>query len=185
MSQDTSARTRLRERVAGALLRGDFTLSSGKKSSYYLDGKQITLHGAGLCELASVLLDMIGEDPIEAVGGLTLGADPIASAVAAFSALRARPGGPIHALIVRKEAKKHGTTRWLEGPTLRAGARVAAVDDVITTGAATIAAVERIREAGFVVQRAFCLVDREEGGREALAALGVRLEPVFSIREFL
>ncbi len=185
MTQESAAKGRLRAQVAGALLRGDFTLSSGKKSSYYLDGKMITLHGAGLHDLATVLLEMIGEDPIEAVGGLTLGADPIAAGVAALSAAKPRARGPIHAFIVRKEAKKHGTTRWLEGPPLRAGALVAAVDDVITTGAATIAAIERIREAGATVKRAFCLVDREEGGCEALAGLGVALEPVFSIREFL
>ncbi len=186
---DSQAKTRLRERVAGALLRGEFTLASGKKSSYYLDGKQITLHAQGLHDLAVVLLEAIGDDPIEAIGGLSMGADPIAAAVAALSVLPPPAGrkarAPIHAFLVRKEPKKHGTSRWLEGPPLRSGVRVAAVDDVITTGGSTITAIERTREAGAVVDRAYCLMDREEGGREALAALGVKLESVFSIREFL
>lgn len=188
---DSAAKARLRKQVAGAVLRGDFTLASGKKSTFYLDGKQVTLSGAGLFDLGCVMLEMIGDDPIEAIGGLTLGADPMAAAVAALSAApqgllgTKRTRGPLQAFIVRKEAKKHGTTKWLEGPPLRAGMLVAAVDDVITTGASTIAAIERIREEGGVVRRAFCLVDREEGGREALAKLDVALEPVFSIREFL
>lgn len=186
---DSAAKARLRAQVAGALLRGEFTLASGKKSSFYLDGKQITLHAQGLHDLSTVLLEMIGDEPIEAIGGLSMGADPIAAGVAALSA--APPAGgrkaraPIHAFLVRKEPKKHGTSRWLEGPPLRAGMKVAAVDDVITTGGSTITAIERIREAGARVETAYCLVDREEGGQEALARLGVRLIPVFSIRELL
>lgn len=191
-TSDSPSKARLRQAVSGAVLRGDFTLASGKKSTFYLDGKQVTLSGPGLYELACVLLEMIGDDAVEAIGGLTMGADPIAAAVATLSAAPAgalpqvvRRARPLHAFIVRKDVKQHGTGKAVEGPPLRAGERVVVVDDVITTGGSTIQAIERIREAGAVVARAFCLVDREEGGHEALAKLGVKLEPVFSIREFV
>ena len=113
----------------------------------------------------------------EAVGGITLGADPIVTAVSLTSALRENP---IPAFIIRKEPKKHGTSQWVEGmKNLRPGMRVAIVEDVVTTGASTLRAIERAEGAGLVVSRVLCLVDRNEGGAEFLAEKGYRLEPMF------
>ncbi|HEY5765978.1 MAG TPA: hypothetical protein VIS30_08085, partial [Candidatus Deferrimicrobiaceae bacterium] len=113
----------------------------------------------------------------EAVGGITLGADPIVTAVSLTSALR---GNPVPAFIIRKEPKKHGTAQWLEGTkNLSPGMKVAIVEDVVTTGASTMRAIERAQGFGLVVSRVLCIVDRNEGGAEALAEKGFRLEAMF------
>jgi orotate phosphoribosyltransferase len=156
---------------------GDFTLSSGRKSDFYIDCRLVTLSARGLLLTSRAMLDLIRPLNPDAVGGLTLGADPIAAGIALESA---REGAPIDAFIVRKEAKAHGAKRSIEGPELRKGARVVVVDDVVTTGGSTIAAVERLREeVGADILAAVALVDREEGGREALEKLGVRLHALF------
>jgi orotate phosphoribosyltransferase len=117
-----------------------------------------------------------GERP-QAVGGITLGADPIVTAVSLTSALR---GWPVPAFIIRKEPKKHGTAQWIEGTkNLRPGMRVAILEDVVTTGASTLRAVERAVESGLVVARVLCIVDRNEGGADAVAGTGYRIEPMF------
>lgn len=156
---------------------GDFTLSSGKKSDFYIDCRLVTLSARGLLLTSRMMLDLIRPMKPRAVGGLTLGADPIAAGIAIESA---RENAPIDAFIVRKEAKAHGAKKSIEGPELPKGSKVVVVDDVVTTGGSTITAVERLREEAQVeVLCAVALVDREEGGREALEKMGVRMHALF------
>jgi orotate phosphoribosyltransferase len=153
-------------------------LSSGRESDFYIDCRQTTLDAEGALLTGRLFCAMLeaGERP-EAVGGITLGADPIVSAVSITSALR---GWPVPAFIIRKEPKKHGTAQWIEGTkNLREGMRVAILEDVVTTGASTLKAIERAVLSGLVVARVLCLVDRNEGGAEAVAAAGYRVEPMF------
>jgi len=154
---------------------GNFTLSSGAKSDYYIDCRTTTLHAEGARLTGLAILDVLREHNLHpvAVGGLTLGADPVVSAVAIASACQAQrlPGSPlIHGFLVRKAEKAHGTGRRIEG-FLEKNAPVLIVDDVCTTGASTIAAIEAAREAGMSVIAAVCMVEREEAnGRPALEA---------------
>ncbi len=153
-------------------------LSSGRESDFYIDCKQATLDAEGAVLTGRILCSMLEKEGMpEAVGGITLGADPIVTAVSLTSALQ---GTPIPAFIIRKEPKKHGTAQWIEGmKNLRPGMRVAIVEDVVTTGASTLRAIERAEEVGLVVSRVLCIVDRNEGGAEFLAEKGYRLEPMF------
>ena len=154
---------------------GSFTLSSGAKSDYYIDCRTTTLHAEGARLTGLAIFDVLREHNLHpaAVGGLTMGADPVVSAVSIASAWRAHkePASPlIHGFLVRKAEKAHGTGRRIEG-FLEKGAPVLIVDDVCTTGASTITAIEAAREAGMNVIAAICLVEREEaGGRAALEA---------------
>ncbi|MGA9378573.1 MAG: orotate phosphoribosyltransferase [Phormidium sp.] len=158
---------------------GDFVLSSGQKSSYYINGKQVTLHPQGGLAIGRLLLSMLPEDT-QAVAGLTLGADPIVSAVSVVSALENRP---IPALIVRKEAKGHGTKAYVEGPNLPDGAKVVVLEDVVTTGQSAMKAVERLRQAGYTVEEVISLVDRKQGGAEFYQSVGLKFSAVFGIEE--
>ncbi|HEX3604511.1 MAG TPA: orotate phosphoribosyltransferase [Candidatus Dormibacteraeota bacterium] len=160
---------------------GDFLLSSGRRSDFYFDGKQVTLEGRGLWVASRLILDRCRELEVTAVGGLTLGADPIAAGVAALSGTDPMP---LRAFIVRKQAKDHGTARAIEGPTLGPHDRVLLVDDVVTTGSGFLVALEQVRATGAEVVEALALVDREEGGEEALAAVGLRLHALFRRSEF-
>ncbi|MCL5966732.1 MAG: orotate phosphoribosyltransferase [Deltaproteobacteria bacterium] len=156
-------------------------LSSGRESDFYIDCRQATLDAEGAVLTGRLFCGMLerGEYP-ETVGGITLGADPIVTAISVTSFLRGRP---IPAFIIRKEPKKHGTAQWIEGTwNLRPGMRAAIVEDVVTTGASTLKAIERAQLGGLVVSRVLVLVDRNEGGAEALAGRGYRLEPMF-VRE--
>ena len=154
---------------------GQFTLSSGGTSDYYIDCRTTTLHAEGGRLTGHAVLELLEERSIEAdaVGGLTMGADPIVSNVATASAWRAieKPGMPlIQGFLVRKAEKAHGTGRRIEG-FCREGARVVIVDDVCTTGASTINAIQAAREAGMVVAAVVCLVERQEAnGRPAVEA---------------
>jgi orotate phosphoribosyltransferase len=158
---------------------GDFLLSSGQRSSYYINGKQVTLSAEGALAMGRLLLALLPEDT-QAVAGLTLGADPLVTAVSVVSAYENRP---ISALIVRKEAKGHGTQAYLEGPTLPAGAKVVVLEDVVTTGKSAMLAVERLRHAGYTVEQIIALVDREQGGREFYQSQGLQFQALFSIGE--
>ena len=156
--------------------RGEFKLSSGRTSTLYIDARLTTMSPDGLALIGPAGLAAI-EDAgwrVDAVGGLTLGADPVAYAVSYASAIAGRP---VRAFTVRKEAKAHGTGRLIEGP-FRSGDRVAVVEDVITTGGSALRALAAVREAGGEVAGVLALVDREEGGREAIEAAGV---PVLSL----
>jgi orotate phosphoribosyltransferase len=146
----------------------EVTLSSGQKSNFYIDCKQTVLGAEGHFLVGSLFLRVIQDraPEVEAVGGLTMGADPLASAVSTMSYLSGRP---LHAFYVRKEAKGHGTGQWLEGVKgLRPGMPVAILEDVVTTGGSAMKAIVRAREFGLRVALIVGLVDREEGGREAL-----------------
>jgi orotate phosphoribosyltransferase len=156
--------------------RGEFKLSSGRTSTLYIDARLTTMSPEGLALVGPAGLAAI-EDAgwnVDAVGGLTLGADPVSYAISYASALAGRP---LRAFTVRKEAKAHGTGRLIEGP-FRSGDRVAIVEDVITTGGSALRALAAVREAGGEVAGVLALVDREEGGREAIEEAGV---PVASL----
>jgi len=154
---------------------GQFTLSSGGTSDYYIDCRTTTLHAEGGRLTGHAVLELLEDQGIaaEAVGGLTMGADPIVCNVATASAWRAieKPGSPlIHGFLVRKAEKAHGTGRRIEG-FCQEGARIVVVDDVCTTGASTINAIQAARDAGMVVAAVVCLVERQEaGGRPAVEA---------------
>jgi orotate phosphoribosyltransferase len=146
----------------------DVVLASGKRSSFYIDCKQAILTAPGHYLTGYILCDLLANmaPDVKAVGGLTMGADPIASAIATVSHTLSRP---IDAFYVRKEPKGHGTQKWIEGDkTVRPGTPVAIVEDVCTTGGSTLTAIERARAHGLEIKRVFALVDREEGGREAV-----------------
>lgn len=158
---------------------GDFTLSSGKRSDYYINGKQVTLHAEGGLMVARLLLSMLPAGTV-GVGGLTLGADPMVSAISIVGAYENKQVTP---LIIRKEAKGHGTRAYIEGPTLPEGSAIAIIEDVVTTGASALKAVERLRGAGYVVNDIFALVDRQQGGEELYAKEGLNFKPIFTIEE--
>lgn len=160
-------------------------LSSGKESDFYIDCKRTALLAEGHFLIGRLLLDaIVREAPLAVgVGGLTLGADPVASAVSLTSYLA---GTPLEAFIVRKEPKGHGTGQWIEGlSALGQNAPVAIVEDVVTTGASTLKAIERAHSEGLKVLGAFALVDRLEGGREAVEAAGYRLSTLFTRKDFI
>ena len=158
---------------------GDFVLSSGQKSSYYINCKPVTLHPQGALAVGRLLLSVLPADT-EAVAGLTLGADPIVTAVSVVSAYENQP---IPALIVRKETKGHGTMAYIEGPILPPGAKVVVLEDVVTTGGSAMKAVERLRDAGYQVNRVISLIDRQQGGAEFYAAKGLEFEALFAISD--
>jgi orotate phosphoribosyltransferase len=158
---------------------GDFVLSSGQRSSYYINGKQVTLHPQGALAMARLLLHILPEDT-QAIAGLTLGADPIVSAVSVVSVYENRP---IPALIIRKEAKGHGTMAYIEGPSLPQGAKVVVLEDVVTTGQSALKAVERLQAAGYTVDRVISLIDRLQGGGALYESAGLQFEALFTIQD--
>ena len=160
-----------------AYKKGEFKLSSGKTSEHYVNCKPVTLTGRGLTLTSLLFLEHINT---QAVAGLTLGADPLVSGVAVVSALDKTL---IDALIVRKEPKGHGTDAWIEGPTLPKGTKVTVLEDVVTTGGSSIKAVEKLRDADYVVDRVVAIVDRKEGGAAAMRDIGVGLYSLFSLEE--
>jgi orotate phosphoribosyltransferase len=151
--------------------RGQFTLASGRQSTLYIDARLTTMSPDGLALIGPLALAALRKAGwhVDAIGGLTLGADPISYAIAYASAAT---DSPLRAFTVRKEPKAHGTGRLIEGP-FRGGDRVAVIEDVITTGGSALRAVEAIRNAGGTVAGILALVDREEGGREALVSAGL------------
>ena len=165
--------------VKHAYVEGDFTLSSGAKSSYYINCKQVTLNANGALALGRLLFQQLPGDTT-AVAGLTLGADPMVSAVSIVSAYEDRP---IPALIIRKKPKGHGTKAYIEGPALPEGAKVVVLEDVVTTGGSALTAVERLQDAGYQVTQIMALVDRQQGGNELYRSKGIKFEALFSIQE--
>lgn len=158
---------------------GDFVLSSGQQSSYYINGKQVTLHPQGALAIGRLLCAMLPSET-HAVAGLTLGADPIVSAVSVVSAYENKP---VYALIIRKEAKGHGTMAYIEGPQLPSGANVVVLEDVVTTGQSALKAVTRLQDAGYHVEQIISLVDRQQGGAELYAEKGLTFEALFTIED--
>ncbi len=165
---------------ANALKFGEFTLASGKKASYYLDGKQITLDSAGAKLIAEGILDLLGPRLPKAVGGMAIGADPITAAVITMAGVR---GLTLKGILVRKEAKGHGTQRFIEGP-VSPGDDVVIVEDVITTGGSSLEAIERVEAFGLKVDRVIAIIDRMEGGAQAMAAKGYAFSSLLTIRDF-
>ena len=158
---------------------GRFTLASGRISDHYVNCKPVSLSGQGLALLGRLMLERVEPEAL-AVAGLTLGADPLVSAVALQAALAGRC---LDALIVRKEAKGHGTGAWLEGPLPPAGSRISVLEDVVTTGGSALKAVRQLRDAGFAVDEVVAIVDRQEGGLEAMTAAGLTLHSLYQLDE--
>jgi orotate phosphoribosyltransferase len=161
--------------------RGEFTLASGAKSNYYINGKLSTLDSRGAYLVARIFLAMIADDVPDAVGGLTLGADPI---VGSMLSLAGMEDLPLRGFLVRKAAKQHGTQSLVEG-ALREGERVVIIEDVTTTGGSSLKAIEAVEALGCKVTKVLVIVDRQQGAQENLKRKGYRLESIFTIEELL
>ncbi|MEM9568221.1 MAG: orotate phosphoribosyltransferase [Cyanobacteria bacterium P01_E01_bin.34] len=166
---------------------GDFTLSSGQKSTYYINCKPVTLHPQGAYLVGQLVLAELPEN-VEAVAGLTLGADPIVSAVSLASAYADRAPQPetltnLPGLIVRKKAKGHGTQAYIEGPTLPANTCIWILEDVVTTGASALQAADRIADAGYTVGGILALVDRQQGGAQLYAEAKLPFKSLLTIAD--
>lgn len=180
----------LKKRLASLLYiksykEGNFTLTSGKKSDYYFDCKQTALHPEGGYLIGKLFLNLIIESDmnIKGVGGMTLGADPLVSAVTVVSYL---DGHPLPGFIIRKKAKGHGTNSFLEGmANFKTGDRVCLLEDVVTTGGTLLTACERVQDAGLEIMGIICVLDREEGGRENITDAGFELTSIFTRKELL
>jgi len=157
-----------------------FKLVSGKMSRFYVNCKPTTMSPRGMFLVGHLVFDVIKDLKADGIGGLTFGADPMAMATAFVSELK---GSPVNAFSIRKTQKDHGIIRWIEGD-MKPGQRVVIIDDVVTTGGSTIKAIERARAEGLQPVAAFALVDRQEGGREAIAALGVKVHALFTREDF-
>ncbi|MGD9696433.1 MAG: orotate phosphoribosyltransferase [Thermoleophilia bacterium] len=185
----TTTSTERRDRLAvllreHALIRESVVLSSGRRSSYYFDARQVLLDPEGAALAGALAWEALAGGGPAAVGGLTMGADPL---VCAASAAAWAEGRRVTGFFVRKEAKKHGLQQWIEGPFIEEGTPVAVVDDVLTSGGSLVTAIEKARQAGGVVTGALVVIDRGEGGREAVeAALGdAPLHALFRADELL
>lgn len=176
---NTESTRRIREIASevGAFLRGEFTLTSGKKSNYYFDGKKVTLSPEGAYQVGKAIFDQLAVVEIDAVGGVPVGAYPIVAAVALVSYLE---GKPIPAFIVREEAKEHGTQKKIEGH-LKEGSRVAMVDDVVTSGGSLLRAIKAVEAVNCKVVKVIVLLDRHEGGSDKLKAEGYDFSALLSI----
>ena len=163
-----------------ALKFGEFTLASGKKASYYLDGKQITLHSEGLRLVSEGLLEVLSGIDFQAIGGMSIGADPIIGGVLAAAGAQGRD---LVGFLVRKESKGHGTQKYIEGP-VQPGMKVVIVDDVVTTGGSSLLAIDRIQEFGCEVVQVVAIVDRMEGGAANFAARNLPLKSLLTIQDF-
>jgi orotate phosphoribosyltransferase len=162
-----------------ALEFGDFTLASGKKAKFYLDCRRITLDSAGANVIAEGILELLGDDLPDAVGGMAVGADPITAAVITVAG---RQGKPLRGFIVRKEAKEHGKGRDVEGP-VKAGDEVVIVEDVVTTGGSSLKAIDKVLAAGLKVREVIAIIDRLEDGAANFAARGYRLRSLLTIND--
>jgi orotate phosphoribosyltransferase len=175
-------KTELRPIVAGCVLHGEFTLSSGKQSDFYFDGRKVTLDARGLYLVAEAVLAIITGQDIAAVGSIPVGADPMTGATVGLAGER---GVNISGFLVRKEPKKHGTGKQVEGPQPPAGSKVVILEDTITTGGSVLRGIEAVRREWDVeVAAVIVLVDRQEGGAEAIEAAGPELWPIFTRKDF-
>ena len=166
-----------------AYKKGDFKLSSGRKSEHYVNCKPVTLQGDALMFISWCMFECLEED-CDAVGGLTLGADPLVAGVPIVAAIEERP---MDGLIVRKEPKGHGTKAWIEGPTLAPGSKVTVLEDVITTGGSAIKAAEKLRDAGYVVENVVAIINRQEGTEadDAMDDADLNLISLFKLEELI
>lgn len=172
-----------RHLMALSYVKGEVTLTSGRKSDYYFDCKQTALHPEGGYLIGKLFLEMLKGSGAAGVAGMTLGADPLVAAVSVLSHLE---GCPLPAMIIRKQSKGHGTNQFLEGlKNFRPGATVALLEDVVTTGGTLVTSAMRLRDAGFSVGAVLCVLNREEGGGERLAEAGLTLSSIFTRSELL
>jgi orotate phosphoribosyltransferase len=162
-----------------ALQFGDFTLASGKKASFYLDCRKVTLDARGARLIGAGMLELLRRDMPHLVGGMAIGADPITAAILTLAGVE---GLPLRGVMVRKEPKQHGTGKYVEGP-FNPGEELVIVEDVVTTGGSSLLAIERCEVAGLKVHRVLAIVDRLEGGREAFAERGYELTTLLTIRD--
>ena len=170
----------LRELIkSDAVKYGKFILASGRESDLYVDLRKVTLNPKGALLIGSIIFDMIKERSVDAIGGMSLGADPIA---VASSLVAYQAGHTINAFLVRKGKKDHGTKNMIEGP-FEKGYKVVVVEDVITTGSSTITAIEHIEEAGMVVDMVIGILDRSEGGKEAIEKLGYEVRSILERKD--
>lgn len=183
----TAAASEKRDRLKrilleNSILRGKFTLASGKESDYYIDARLTTLHPEGVSLVADIFLVEIKRDPlIVTVGGPTMGADPIVGSLLSTSQ---REDYPLRGFLVRKQEKGHGTGKLIEG-NLRPGDNTAVVEDVVTSGGSVLTAIDAVRNAGAVVRKVLVMVDREEGAAQKLGELGIDFYAIFTISELL
>ena len=169
--------------VAKSYREGDFVLASGRRSDYYFDCRVTALHAEGSWLIGTLFNHMLSEMDIKGVGGMTMGADPL---VAATTVISHEQGRPLHGLLVRKEAKGHGTGQYVEGlGNFSTGDRVAMLEDVVTTGGSLLKACDRIRDAGLSIVAVCAILDREEGGREKLREAGYDLLALFTRAELV
>jgi orotate phosphoribosyltransferase len=175
-------RQRLAELIKrDALQFGDFILASGKRASYYLDCRKLTLDGEAANLIADGILDAVGDDLPDCVGGMAIGADPISASVIVRGWQRQMP---LKGFIVRKEPRQHGTGQQVEGP-VTPGMRALIVEDVITTGGSSLKAIEYAREFGLVVDRLITIVDRGENSKQVFADVGVEFSALFQVNELV
>ena len=170
-----------------AYRKGEFKLSSGETSEHYVNCKPVILNGKGLYMVCDMMLNHIEHDS-SAVAGLTLGADPLVSGVAMHSYSywnRVQSSYIVDGLIIRKEPKGHGTASQIEGPLPPTGSKVTVLEDVVTTGGSSIKAVNVLRNVGYVVDRVVSIVDRQEGGKDAMMNSGLELRSLFTLEDFL
>ncbi|HIK46348.1 MAG TPA: orotate phosphoribosyltransferase [Leptolyngbyaceae cyanobacterium M65_K2018_010] len=163
----------------GAYQEGEFVLTSGQRSTYYINGKLVTLHPQGALILGRLFLDLLSPE-VTGVAGLTLGADPLVTAVSLVAMYANRW---LYPLIIRKEAKGHGTKAFIEGLSLPAGSLVTVLEDVVTTGQSALKAVDRLRAAGYQVNQVLAMVDRQQGGAELYAEQGLAFTALFTLQD--
>lgn len=172
----------LRILIRDAFFKEDITLSSGKKSDFYIDARRVTLKAEGVYLCAKIILDMTKDEAIDAIGGPTLGADPILGAIAVLSF---QAGKSINTFIVRKVPKAYGKQQQIEGPLLNPDSQVVLIDDVATTGKSIVQSIDALRRIGVKVDKAICIVDRQEGAKEALVKHNCELRAIFNSTDFL
>jgi len=164
-----------------AIVYKEVKLSSGKKSNYYIDGKLITLSPEGIYLVSKIIFEMIKDQNIDAIGGLTIGADPIVSGVSLISFIEKKP---IYAFIVRSSQKEHGMGKLIEG-NIQKNWNVAIVDDVVTTGSSLLKSIEAVESYGAKIKKVICIVDRKEGASQAIEKKGYKLDAIFTKDELL
>ena len=182
MAAPSAAKTELIDLInAKALKRGTFRLASGREASFYLDAKQVVLDAHGSMLVGRAILERFRTLPRmpDAVGGMSIGADPITGAVVTMAGVA---GIPLKGFLIRKEPKDHGTKRYVEGP-VEPGQRVVIVEDVTTTGGSSLVAIDRAREFGLTVERVITVIDRLAGAEAAFAAQGIPFESLVTIRD--
>lgn len=167
--------------IEKAFLKEKITLASGKVSDFYIDARRVTLTAEGAYLSAKVIWDLLQEEPCEAIGGPTLGADPLVGAIGVLSFQARRP---VNTFLIRKTPKSHGKKQQIEGPPLKPGWRVVLIDDVATTGQSLVDAIGILTPMGVEVKKAICLVERAEGAKEALERYHCQLIPIFHLSDF-